>query len=63
MYIDCFTDEQINNSGTRVSLYFKGEEETSAMAVNCIRSGGGCSGSDYRNKTLKTEHGMQLQLN
>ena len=50
-------------TGTRVSLYFKGEEETSAMAVNCIRNGGGCAGADYRNKTLKTEHGMQLQLN
>ena len=50
-------------TGTRVSLYFKGEEESSAMAVNCIRNGGGCAGADYRNKTLKTEHGMQLQLN
>ncbi len=27
--------------GTRVSLYFKGDEETSAVAVNCIRSGYG----------------------
>jgi len=31
--------------GTRVSLYFKGEEESSAVAVNCIRSGNGCAGA------------------
>ena len=48
--------------GTRVSLYFKGDEETSAVAVNCIRSGGGCAKSDYRDKGLTTEHGMQLKL-
>ena len=48
--------------GTRVSLYFKGDEETSAVAVNCIRSGGGCARSDYRDKGLTTEHGMQLKL-
>lgn len=48
--------------GTRASLYFKGEEETSAIAVNCIRSGSGCAGSDYRDKSLTTEHGMQLRL-
>ncbi len=29
-------------AGTRVSLYFKGDEEESAIAVNCIRSGEGC---------------------
>lgn len=27
-------------AGIRVSLYFKGDEEESAIAVNCIRSGG-----------------------
>ena len=27
--------------GPRVSLYFKGDEETDAIAVNCIRSGEG----------------------
>ena len=48
--------------GTRVSLYFKGDEETSAVAVNCIRSGRGCARSDYRDKGLTTEHGMQLKL-
>ena len=36
--------------GTRVSLYFKGDEETDAIAVNCIRSGEGCAGADYREK-------------
>ena len=49
--------------GTRVSLYFKGEEETDAIAVNCIRSGNGCAEADYRDKSLTTEHGMQLRLN
>ena len=49
--------------GTRVSLYFKGEEETDAIAVNCIRSGDGCAEADYRDKSLTTEHGMQLRLN
>ena len=49
--------------GTRVSLYFKGEEETDAIAVNCIRSGDSCTEADYRDKSLTTEHGMQLRLN
>ena len=49
--------------GTRVSLYFKGEEETDAIAVNCIRSGDSCMEADYRDKSLTTEHGMQLRLN
>ncbi len=48
--------------GTRVSLYFKGGEESGAVAVNCIRSGTGCAGADYRDKMLKTESGMQLRL-
>lgn len=48
--------------GTRVSLYFKGEDEESGIAVNCIRSGGGCAGVDYRDKSLITEHGMKLRL-
>ena len=48
--------------GTCVSLYFKGDEEDSAVAVNCIRSGTGCEGADYRDKSLTTEHGMQLRL-
>ncbi len=49
-------------AGTRVSLYFKGDEEESAIAVNCIRSGNGCAGADYRDKSLTTEHGMQMRL-
>ena len=48
--------------GTRVSLYFKGEEESSAVAVNCIRSGNGCVWAGPRDKRLTTEHGMQLNL-
>lgn len=48
-------------AGSRVSLYFKGEEE-SAIAVNCIRSGKGCAELDYRTKSLVTEHGMKLRL-
>ena len=48
--------------GTRVSLYFKGDEETDAIAVNCIRSGEGCTGADYRDKSLVTEQGMELRL-
>lgn len=48
--------------GTRVSLYFKGDEETDAIAVNCIRSGAGCAGADYRDKSLITEQGMELRL-
>ncbi len=49
-------------AGTRVSLYFKGDQETSAVAVNCIRSGCGCENSDYRDKGLITEHDMELRL-
>ena len=48
--------------GSRVSLYFKGDEETDAIAVNCIRSGEGCAGADYRDKSLVTEQGMELRL-
>ena len=48
--------------GPRVSLYFKGDEETDAIAVNCIRSGEGCTGADYRDKSLVTEQGMELRL-
>ena len=48
--------------GTRVSLYFKGDEETDAIAVNCIRSVEGCTGADYRDKSLVTEQGMELRL-
>lgn len=33
-------------AGIRVSLYFKGDEEESAIAVNCIRSGKGCKEVD-----------------
>ena len=44
-------------------IYFKGEEETDAIAVNCIRSGDGCTEAHYRDKSLTTEHGMQLRLN
>ena len=33
------------------------------IAVNCIRSGNGCAEADYRDKSLTTEHGMQLRLN
>jgi hypothetical protein len=49
-------------AGTRVSLYFKGDEEESALAVNCIRSGEGCKGADPLDKSLTTEHGMQMRL-
>ncbi len=49
-------------AGTRVSLYFKGDQETSAVAVNCIRSGCGCEEADYRDKGLVTEHEMELRL-
>ena len=49
-------------AGTRVSLYFKGDEEESALAVNCIRSGEGCKEADPLDKSLTTEHGMQMRL-
>ena len=49
-------------AGTRVSLYFKGDEEESALAVNCIRSGAGCREADPLDKSLTTEHGMQMRL-
>ena len=49
-------------AGTRVSLYFKGDEEESAIAVNCIRSGAGCKEADPLDKSLTTEHGMQMRL-
>ncbi len=38
-------------AGTRVSLYFKGDEEESALAVNCIRSGAGCREADLLDVT------------
>ena len=38
-------------AGTRVSLYFKGDEEESALAVNCIRSGEGCKEADLLDVT------------
>ncbi len=49
-------------AGTRVSLYFKGDEEESALAVNCIRSGAGCKEADPLDKSLTTDHGMQMRL-
>jgi hypothetical protein len=51
-------------AGTTVSLYFSNEEESSARAVNCIRTNGdSCPAmADSSKKTLNTEHGKQLYL-
>ncbi len=54
--------QRSTHAGTRVSLYFKGDEEESAIAVNCIRSGEGCKEADPLDKSLTTEHGMQMRL-
>lgn len=50
--------------GTTVSLYFSNEEESSARAVNCIRTGGGNSPAmaDSSKKSQTTEHGKQMYL-
>lgn len=50
--------------GTRVSLYFSSGEETSAIAVNCIRTNGEGCGKTSRteDRYLATEHGKELFL-
>lgn len=50
--------------GTRVSLYFSGEEENSAMAVNCVRTNGATceKTSNTKDRYLATEHGKELFL-
>lgn len=49
--------------GTRVSLYFYNINESSARAINCIRTNGGSSCpamSNYNNRYLTTEHKKQM---
>ena len=45
---------------SRVSLYFKGHDEGSAIAVNCIQGEG--EGRQYRERSLVTAHGKELDL-
>ena len=49
-------------AGTRVSRYFRGDEEESVLTVNCIRGGKGCREANPLDKSLTTEHGMQMRL-
>lgn len=50
--------------GTKVSVYFSGEDEWSAKAVACIRANGASCPqmSDPNRRTLTTEHGKELFL-
>ncbi len=49
-------------AGIRVSRYFRGDEEESVLTVNCIRGGKGCREANPLDKSLTTEHGMQMRL-
>lgn len=51
--------------GSKVSLYFSSEEETSARVVNCIRENGKANVGMFEpsNRGLSTEHGKKLFLN
>lgn len=49
--------------GSRVSVYFKGREESSAVAVNCIREEGEGGERSYRERSLLTGQGKELKLN
>lgn len=48
--------------GSRVSLYFKGSDEESAVAVNCIRGEREDAGRQYRERALVTGHRKELDL-
>lgn len=50
--------------GTRVSLYFSNAEESSAMAINCVRTNGEeCSKtSNTEDRYLETEYGKEMVL-
>ena len=48
--------------GSRVSLYFKNGDESSATAVNCIRQEGEGAEKGYRKRSLRTEHQKELKL-
>lgn len=48
--------------GSRVSLYFKGNEETGAVAVNCVRREGEGGGNAWQERSLAAEGGKELKL-
>ena len=50
------------SKGSRVSLYFKNGDESSATAVNCIRQEGEGAEKGYRKRSLRTEHQKELKL-
>ena len=50
------------SKGSRVSLYFKNGDESSATAVNCIRQEGEGTENEYRKRSLRTEHQKELKL-
>ena len=50
------------SKGSRVSLYFKNGDESSATAVNCIRQEGEGAENEYRKRSLRTEHQKELKL-
>lgn len=51
--------------GTKVSLYFSDEEESSGTVVNCIRTNGGTSAKmdNPSNKHFTSEDGLMMDLN
>ncbi len=48
--------------GSRVSLYFKNGDESSATAVNCIRQEREGAENEYQKRSLRTEHQKELKL-
>ena len=50
------------SKGSRVSLYFKNGDESSATAVNCIRQEREGAENEYRKRSLRTEHQKELKL-
>lgn len=50
--------------GTRVSLYFSNAEESSAMAINCVRSNGDVcpKTSNTDDRYLETEYGKEMVM-
>lgn len=50
--------------GTRVSLYFSNAEESSAMAINCVRTNGDAcpKTSNTEDRYLETEYGKEMVM-
>ena len=50
------------SKGSRVFLYFKNGDESSAMAVNCIRQEGDGAENEYRKRSLRAENQKERKL-